>query len=110
MTRFIPEGSKPPKDTGEGDENGFSWFGNQLELVEEYLSMAKAKELNGKKVMNKASSEPFDPYSVKDALVALDIVDPTYYNKAIEKFTILEWHNIFIKMPMSRKYLWLEGL
>ncbi|KAA8531870.1 hypothetical protein F0562_006413 [Nyssa sinensis] len=83
---------------------------SKLKGIAVYLSMAKAKELNGKKAVNEASSEPFDPYSVKDELVALDIEDPAYYNKAVEKFTILEWHHIFIEMPMSRKNLWLEGL
>ena len=43
-------------------------------------------------------------------LQIIELLDNEKYLKAIEKFTMPEWREIFMNMPDERKMAWLDRL
>ena len=44
------------------------------------------------------------------ALQTIELLDNDKYLKAVEKFTMPEWREIFMNMPDERKMAWLDRL
>ncbi|PON93790.1 Myb/SANT-like domain containing protein [Trema orientale] len=84
-----------------------AWTNNLSSKIEANLGQSDQFQKN-----NEISSG-FDPYSVvecMDKLESIPNVANISYFKAMERFLIPEWRQMFIKMSEGRRCMWLESL
>ncbi|XP_062082796.1 L10-interacting MYB domain-containing protein-like [Humulus lupulus] len=90
------------------DNTHGAWTNNVSSKIEATLGQIDRFHKN-----SEILSSGFDPYSVTecmDKLESIPNVANASYFKAMERFLIPEWRQMFIKMSEGRRCMWLESL
>ncbi|OVA03930.1 hypothetical protein BVC80_8697g9 [Macleaya cordata] len=108
----------PPVDLPMKKESKVSKVSKMDDALEAWTKSLSAKTeatlARTEHIKNKESSSSVrEVASIEDCMELLDSMDGVeddVYVKAIEKFTNSDWRRIFIKMPDSRRRMWLDRL
>lgn len=108
LRSFRPTKQPRSSENGRLDNTHGAWTNNLSPKIEATLGQTDRLHKN-----NEILSSGFDPYSVAecmDKLESIPNVANVSYFKAMERFLIPEWRQMFIKMSDARRCMWLESL
>ena len=78
--------------------------------IEELLARADRYKSGTNSEATSAGTDDFSITMCMITLKTIDLLDNDKYLKAIEKFTMLEWRDIFMNMLDERKNAWFDRL